>query len=95
MNCPLAEENTVDNVEPILAGTLCLMSVSDRRQCPAVTRKIIDNLTLLSRHPSISPSFQRICEKLRDDWCERDLAQENGEEKKPFVYLPAKGRQLH
>lgn len=67
------------NPEPLLAGTLCLMSMHGRNHSPALAQKIIHNLEILSGHPSLSQSFHRICQNLYDDWCHQSMCQQPGQ----------------
>lgn len=65
-------------LEPILGGTLCLLTLNvlgqdDDSSAPAkmnpfVCRKIASNLVQLSSHPAVSTEFQRVCQRLVRRW---------------------------
>jgi hypothetical protein len=57
--------------EPVIAGTLCLMSAAMHSQSPRAMLKIERNLELLSRHPGVTPNFRVICSRLARQWCAR------------------------
>lgn len=64
--------------EPILAGTLCLLTLNVLRQASVpesapvmnafVCRKIASNLRQLSNAPGFSSDFRQICERLLRRW---------------------------
>ena len=61
--------------DPLIAGTLALLSHYARTQHPGAAQKIARNLALLAQHPGVSPPLQTICERLFVDWlgaAERD-----------------------
>lgn len=61
----------IDNPEPVLAGTLCLMSAFlNGGGCLHLAQKVIHNLTVLSTRPEFSDDFRRICLDLRAHWCQ-------------------------
>jgi hypothetical protein len=57
--------------EPVIAGTLCLMSAAMHSHSPRAMLKIERNLELLSRHPGVTPNFRVICSRLARQWCAR------------------------
>jgi hypothetical protein len=59
----------IDNPEPVLAGTLTLMSAFLTGGCMHVAQKVIHNLTVLSTRPEFSDEFRRLCLNLRAHWC--------------------------
>ena len=60
----------IDNPEPVLAGTLTLMSAFlNGGGCEHLARKVIHNLTVLSTRPEFSDEFRRVCLNLRAHWC--------------------------
>ena len=61
--------------DPLIAGTLALLSHYARTQHLGAAQKIARNLALLAQHPGVSPPLQTICERLFVDWlgaAERD-----------------------
>jgi hypothetical protein len=58
----------IDGPEPVLAGTLCLMSAFLNGGCAHLAQKVIHNLTVLSKQPEFSDEFRRICLNLRAHW---------------------------
>jgi hypothetical protein len=67
-------ENTVyaepETPEPVLAGTLCRMTLYRKSGNPELAQKITHNLTMLSTRPEFSESFRQVCHRLREDWCQ-------------------------
>jgi len=59
----------IDNPEPVLAGTLTLMSAFLNGGCNHLAQKVIHNLTVLSTRPEFSDEFRRVCLNLRAHWC--------------------------
>lgn len=59
----------IDDAEPVLAGTLCLMSAFLTGGCPHLAQKVIHNLGVLSQRPELSEEFRRTCLNLRAHWC--------------------------
>jgi hypothetical protein len=67
-----------ESMEPVLAGTLCLLTLNVLRQvavdadAPAmnafVCRKIASNLRQLSCHATFSSDFRRLCDRLVRRW---------------------------
>lgn len=62
----------VDELEPLLGGTLCLLTMTalhgPRLDTPYFTDKILKNLTSLSEHPNLSPEFKLVCARLASRW---------------------------
>jgi hypothetical protein len=56
------------DAERLLAGTLALMTSFYRCPHTAVCRKLLDNLTMLSRHPQLSERLQRVCRNAGARW---------------------------
>ncbi len=75
MTSLLFELSAIADPEPLLASTLCLMSMNGYSQSPALAQKIIHNLEILSSHPSLSPFFHRICQNLYYEWCDKIMCQ--------------------
>ena len=65
-------------IEPVIAGTLALMTHYTGRQCTCVLERISANLALLSACPHLSPAFKNLCDRLKSDWDEL-IAQKYGE----------------
>ena len=61
------------DVEPLLAGTLALMSAFlGGTRCPHMGRKIASNLARIAAHPMLSPEFRTIVGRLAGQWAQRD-----------------------
>ncbi|MDB5804030.1 MAG: hypothetical protein JWN73_1352 [Betaproteobacteria bacterium] len=75
----------ITDPEPVLAGTLCLMSAFlNGGGCMHLAQKVIHNLTVLSNRPEFSDEFRRTGLNLRAHWCNecaRACAQNHGEPK--------------
>lgn len=56
------------SLEPVLAGTLCLMSVWARQPDSQIAGKIVRNLQDLIASADTSPDFTVVCTRLRDQW---------------------------
>ncbi len=56
------------NLEPVLAGTLCLMSVWARQPDSQIAGKIVRNLQDLIASADTSPDFTVVCTRLREQW---------------------------
>jgi hypothetical protein len=56
------------NAEPVLAGTLCLMSTFARCGCTRMAMKICDNLEWLATNPELSKEFRTVCARLLEQW---------------------------
>ena len=54
--------------EPLIGGTLALMSYYARTRHLGAAQKIARNLALLARHPGVSTPLQTICHRLFGDW---------------------------
>lgn len=54
--------------EPLIGGTLALLTFYARTPNLAAADKIARNLALLARHPDVSESLQSICTRLFIDW---------------------------
>ncbi len=59
---------TPHSAEPVLAGTLVLMSVFRHTACPHAAGKIVHNLDLLSKRTELSEEFRDLCTRLCEDW---------------------------
>jgi hypothetical protein len=55
-------------IEPIVGGTLALMSHYARTPNFAAADKIARNLALLARHPDASDELQTVCSRLFIQW---------------------------
>lgn len=56
------------HTEPVLAGTLCLMSVQASRTCAQGVAKICANLEWLATNPELSQELRAVCARLLDQW---------------------------
>ena len=59
---------TPQGAEPVLAGTLVLMSIFRHNACPHAAQKIVHNLALLSKRSELSEEFRDLCSRLCEDW---------------------------
>ncbi len=60
--------NTAE-IEPLLAGTLALMSAfQNGGPCPHMSGKIVSNLDRLAAHPLLSPEFRTVLGRLAAQW---------------------------
>ena len=59
------------DIEPIIAGTLVLMTHYPEKCCPCITAKIVGNLQLLNSCPHLSPPLRSLCERIATTWNDR------------------------
>lgn len=52
------------SAEPVIAGTLVLMSLFRHTACPRAAQKIAHNLNLLSKTTDVSEEFRILCGRL-------------------------------
>lgn len=66
------QASPLPQAEPLLAGTLALMTSYSQGCCDMhsllIARKIVDNLSALSTHPGASVAFQAMTANLRVLW---------------------------
>ena len=55
-------------LEPIIGGTLALLTHYARSPNLAAADKIARNLALIARHPDASTALQTVCTRLFTDW---------------------------
>lgn len=55
-------------IEPIIGGTLALLTFYARTPHVAAADKIARNLALIARHPQASERLQTVCARLFLDW---------------------------
>jgi hypothetical protein len=55
-------------LEPIIGGTLALLTHYARMPNLAAADKIARNLALIARHPDASAALQTVCMRLFTDW---------------------------
>lgn len=65
-------------IEPVIAGTLALMTHYPTRQCTCIAEKIRANLELLATCAHLSPPLRNLCERLKRDW-DQNIAARYGE----------------
>jgi len=58
----------VPRLEPIIGGTLALLTHYARMPDLAVSDRIACNLALIARHPEASAGLQAVCTGLFTDW---------------------------
>ena len=56
------------SVEPLLGGTLALLSHYARTPSIAAADKIACNFACIARHPAVSPAMRAVCTKLFLQW---------------------------
>lgn len=64
--------DVIDDPEPVIGGTLFLMSAFQERPCPLVARKIAYNLQILSIHPCCGEALRRLCGRMLRHWAVDD-----------------------
>ncbi len=55
-------------LDPIIVGTLALLTFYARTPNLAAADKIARNLALIARHPEASAALQAVCTRLFSDW---------------------------
>lgn len=65
-------------IEPVIAGTLALMTHYPNRQCTCIAERISENLELLANCTHLSPPLRNLCERLKRDW-DQNIANRYGE----------------
>lgn len=69
---PDTEDYVMPCAEAMLAGTLALMTgyaqSAQAQHAGLMARKIVSNLFFLSRHPTLSPEFRRVVERMHGAW---------------------------
>lgn len=55
-------------IEPLIGGTLALLSYYARSPNLAAADKIARNLALIARHPDAAEGLQTVCTRLFVDW---------------------------
>jgi hypothetical protein len=63
-----APEPAHARLEPIIGGTLALLTYYARMPNLAAADKIARNLALIARHPDASAALQTVCTRLFTDW---------------------------
>jgi hypothetical protein len=84
----------IEDAEPVLAGTLCLMSAFLTGGCLHLAQKVIHNLGVLSRRPDLSEEFRHTCLNLRAHWC-NECARACGQAQAESPTPPPTGTPLH
>ncbi|MDY0331251.1 MAG: hypothetical protein RBR52_12270 [Thiomonas sp.] len=65
---PHTRKIPVDSAEPLLAGTLALMTFYADKPSMAAIQKIGRNLQTLQQHPQISAELSVVCRRLATYW---------------------------
>lgn len=68
MRHPSDRATGTPTAEPLIGGTLALLTFYARTPNLAAADKIARNLALLARHPDVSEPLQSICTRLFIDW---------------------------
>ena len=63
-----APSPTPPRLEPIIGGTLALLTFYARTPNLAAADKIACNLAMIARHPDASAALQTVCTRLFTDW---------------------------
>lgn len=78
---PALQAALLDDPQPLLGGTLWLMSRFHDAPCPVVAQRIVDNLARLAAHPFCGDALRATCGTLRAGWAARCLRTQLGLEK--------------
>jgi hypothetical protein len=78
------------DVEPVIAGTLVLMTQFQTQRRACIVAKIGSNLELLATCPHLSPTFRALCERLQAQWSETLHEMQIG-----FTELERQGAAIH
>jgi hypothetical protein len=70
--------NDPSGIEPVIAGTLMLMTHYPERRCVCIAQKIEHNLELLAGCPHLTPTFRGLCERLRRQWSDTQQVAQQG-----------------
>ena len=65
---PEAQSAALPQLEPIIGGTLALLTHYARMPDLQVSDRIACNLALIARHPQASAALQAVCTGLFTDW---------------------------
>ena len=65
---PDTQKTRVDSAEPLLAGTLALMTFYADKPSLAAMQKIGRNLQTLQQHPQLSAELSIVCRRLAAYW---------------------------
>jgi hypothetical protein len=65
---PTPRAGSCGPLEPIIGGTLALLTFYARTPHSAAADKIARNLALIARHPQASERLQTVCTRLFLDW---------------------------
>jgi hypothetical protein len=68
MTDPVLRAAPLDDPQPVLGGTMRLMTRFGEAPCPALARRIADHLELLASHPSSGDLLRRMCTTMRAQW---------------------------
>lgn len=78
---PALQAALLDDPQPLLGGTLWLMSRFHEQPCPVIARRITDNLDRLAAHAFCGDPLRAMCGTLRAQWAARCLRTELGLER--------------
>jgi hypothetical protein len=68
MPSPAPPEAALPQLDPIIGGTLALLTLYARTPCLSASDRIACNLALIARHPQASADLQALCTGLFADW---------------------------
>jgi hypothetical protein len=68
MTDPDLQTALLEDPQPLLGGTMWLMSRFQTAPCPVLARRIVDNLGTLSTHPYCGEGLRRMCATMRAQW---------------------------
>lgn len=99
---PALQAALLDDPQPLLGGTLWLMSRFHEAPCPVLARRITENLERLAAHPFCGDALRAMCGSLRANWATRCVRAQLGLERPsvardgdPAAPVPAAGAALH
>jgi hypothetical protein len=78
---PALQAALLDDPQPLLGGTLWLMTRFHEAPCPVLARRIVDNLERLAGHDFCGGPLRAACATLRAQWAARCLRAQLGLER--------------
>lgn len=82
---PALQAALLDDPQPLLGGTLWLMSRFHEAPCPVLARRIAENLERLAAHPFCGDALRAMCGTLRANWAARCVRAQLGLERPSAV----------
>ncbi len=78
---PALQAALLDDPQPLLGGTLWLMSRFHEAPCPVLAQRIAENLGRLATHPFCGDALRAMCGSLRATWAARCVRAQLGRER--------------